>query len=298
MEKRRLVRFTCGQERPNDGEDHVLMPRVAVAAIVLGLLFVLVKQDLTPKKNPVSLTIGTAEFQNTLRIAVLSDLHLTEDKSEHQALRTLVASILAERPDVIVMLGDLISNPRSLKSLIAHRKDVIQLLQDLPANKTAIVLGNYESWDDRSAWHKGLERAGLLVLENETRIVPTLKGPVCIRGLGDFYTNEYLYTSFPSDCDSLPKVTITHDPAAAFQPGIEGLIFAGHTHCGQVSIPFLGPLWAPTEAPREAWCGLYQDELRTLWVSSGVGTSILPIRFGAPSQWDLIEVNFEATGGR
>ena len=268
----------------------MLIPRVAVATIVLGLLFVLVKQDLTPKKNQVSLTIGTAEFQNTLRIAVLSDLHLTEDKSEHQALRTLVASILADRPDFIVVLGDLISNPRTLKSISAHRKDVIQLLQDLPANRTAIVLGNYESWDDRSAWHKGLERAGLLVLENETRIVRTLKGPVCTRGLGDYYTGQFRHTPFPSECHSLPKVTITHDPAAAFQPGIEGLIFAGHTHCGQVSLPLIGPLWAPTKAPREAWCGLYQDELRTLWVSSGVGTSILPVRLGTRSEWDLIEI--------
>lgn len=43
----------------------------------------------------------------------------------------------------------------------------------------------------------------------------------------------------------------------------------------------------PAEAPREATCGLYQDATR-LWVTSGVGTSILPIRLGAQSQWDLL----------
>lgn len=80
-------------------------------------------------------------------------------------------------------------------------------------------------------------------------------------------------------------------------PGSEHCPLAGHSHCGQISIPFLGPLWAPTEAPRDAWCGLYQDELKALWVSSGVETSLLLIRLGAPSQWDLIEVTFGATGG-
>ena len=287
-----MGRILCGREKVNHGENHVLMPKVAAGVIVFGIFFALVSHDLEPQKNTASLEVGTADFQSTLSIAVVADLHLTEGESEHQSLRALAASILAEKPDVIAVLGDFIANPRSLKSLISHRSEVIHLLQEFPKDRTAFVLGNYESWDNRSAWQQGLKNAGLLVLENETRIVTTVKGPVCIRGLGDFYTNEYLYTSFPSECNSLPKVTITHDPAAAFQPGIDGLILAGHTHCGQVSLPLIGPLWAPTEAPRDAWCGLYKDELRTLWVSSGVGTSVLPIRLGAPSQWDLLDVTF------
>jgi predicted MPP superfamily phosphohydrolase len=64
--------------------------------------------------------------------------------------------------------------------------------------------------------------------------------------------------------------------------------FAAHTHCGQIRLPILGALWMPTEAPREATCGLYQDTKRLLWVTAGVGTSILPIRIGAQSEWDLL----------
>ena len=73
---------------------------------------------------------------------------------------------------------------------------------------------------------------------------------------------------------------------------VKGLVIAGHTHCGQVSIPFIGPLWVPSSAPSEGHCGLYIDSERTLFVTSGVGTSILPLRYGAQSQWDLINIQY------
>ena len=70
--------------------------------------------------------------------------------------------------------------------------------------------------------------------------------------------------------------------------GMDGLFISGHTHCGQISFPFIGPLWVPTEAPKEAHCGLYQDNMRTVFTTSGVGTTIFPVRFGAQSNWDLL----------
>ena len=60
-------------------------------------------------------------------------------------------------------------------------------------------------------------------------------------------------------CKNLPKITVTHDPAGAFHPKIAGLVISGHTHCGQISFPYVGPIWIPSEVPREAHCGLYKD---------------------------------------
>ena len=54
-----------------------------------------------------------------------------------------------------------------------------------------------------------------------------------------------------------------------FDARVKGLVLAGHTHCGQINLPFLGPLWVPTDAPKSAHCGLYQDEQRQVYVSSG-----------------------------
>jgi len=110
--------------------------------------------------------------------------------------------------------------------------------------------------------------------------------------LGDYRSHRFKFVDYPAECQNLPKITLTHDPQGAFEPGVGGLIFAGHTHCGQVSFPIIGPLKVPTKAPRTAICGLYRDNKRTLFVTSGVGTSIIPIRYGAQSQWDLIDLTF------
>ena len=128
------------------------------------------------------------------------------------------------------------------------------------------------------------------VMENEVNVLETAEGPVCVRGLGDKFTSRFGYVDYPDECKSIPKLTITHDPAGAFDRRIKGLVIAGHTHCGQVSLPFIGPLWVPTDAPSFAHCGLHEGGNITVFVTSGVGTSILPLRFGAQSQWDFISL--------
>jgi len=262
----------------------------AVVFLLLTALALTIHFDSITSMQVVHLDSAPSGNQEELLIAVISDLHLEQSDDAYFRTAVLFQEVLERDPDLIFLLGDLTASPMGLAQPILHRESVAKLLAILPPNKTAVVLGNYESWDDRGAWRSAVERVGLVVLENAVSTFDVNGTTVCVRGLGDFYTGNYQETYFPTQCERLPKITITHDPAAAFQEGVEGLVLAGHTHCGQISFPFLGPLWAPTEAPRDAWCGLYQDELRTLWVSSGVGTSVLPIRLGAPSQWDLVEV--------
>ena len=71
----------------------------------------------------------------------------------------------------------------------------------------------------------------------------------------------------------------------------EGRCAGRSTHCGQIRLPLIGSPWIPSDAPNDATCGVYEDNDRLLWVSSGVGTSILPIRFGTQSQWNLLEMS-------
>ena len=137
---------------------------------------------------------------------------------------------------------------------------------------------------------QAFDTTSISVLNNQIASTKVGGQALCIRGIGDRFTNNAVDVPFPSSCEQALKITLTHDPAAAFDFDLSGLIFAGHTHCGQVSFPFLGPLWVPTTAPKEAHCGLYQDDKKSLFVSSGTGTSLLPIRFGAPAQWDLIRL--------
>ena len=191
-------------------------------------------------------------------------------------------------PDLIAFVGDYTGSPRAINDFEAHRKKIINILTERKKTLKVFVLGNYESYSDPEKWIEEFETNGAIVLENEIILLETDAGKICIRGLGDYYTKRFRGVDFPESCSNSFRITLTHDPAGAFQSGMEGLFISGHTHCGQISFPFIGPLWVPTEAPEEAHCGLYQDNMRTVFTTSGVGTTIFPVRFGAQSNWDLL----------
>jgi uncharacterized protein len=266
-----------------------------VLTLVLGLLASKVRNDLSVARNDVRLLVRDTSFpsvsQPLLKLAIISDLHVGDTEVAYANLSELVAEVLASKPDFTLLLGDYTQSHDSVEHLTEHRKKVAEILGELATFPTVAVLGNYENWSDPMRWDEVLSDTGIKVLENEIVQLDTEYHSVCFRGLGDAFTRRFSYLDFPSTCSDRMKITLTHDPAGAFDPRVEGLIFAGHTHCGQVRLPLIGSIWVPSAAPRDATCGLYQDERRVLWVSSGVGHSILPIRIGAESQWDVVLIS-------
>ena len=252
-----------------------------------------ISQNLQTQRNDVSISIQDPDVTpNSLSIAVIGDTHLPEGPEPLAAFRELLLEVKAAQPDLVLLVGDYIFDPKS-EQLSAHRENIINAMKLVDPVPRAVVLGNYESWSNAEDWLAEFERLGVDAMENEVTVLETKKGPVCVRGLGDKFTSRFGYVDYPVDCKSIPKLTITHDPAGAFDRRMKGLVIAGHTHCGQVSLPFIGPLWVPTDAPSLAHCGLYEGGDLTVFVTSGVGTAILPLRYGAQSQWDFIilEIN-------
>jgi uncharacterized protein len=259
---------------------------------IVGVCFAYtILKNLQVKRNDVSISINDPDVKPVLlSIAVIGDTHLTEHREALAAFGELLLEIKASKPDLIIFVGDYITRPNRVNNISKHREAVINALKLVDPIPRAAVLGNYESWSGAEKWLAEFERLGVDVLENEVTVLETAKGPVCIRGLGDKFTKRFRYVDYPAGCKELSKLTITHDPAGAFDSRVTGLVIAGHTHCGQVSLPYIGPLWVPSDAPSLAHCGLYQDSIRTVFVTSGVGTSILPLRFGTQSHWDFISL--------
>jgi len=250
-------------------------------------------QNLQTQRNDVSISINDPDVAPTsLSIAVIGDTHLPEGREPLAAFRELLLEVKAAKPDLVVFVGDYIADPASIGNLDEHRAAVIDAMKLVDPVPRAVVLGNYESWSGAGDWLAEFERLGVDVMENKVTVLETARGPVCVRGLGDKFTSRYSYVDYPVECKSIPKLSVTHDPAGAFDHRVKGLVIAGHTHCGQVSLPFVGPLWVPTDAPSFAHCGLHEGGNITVFVTSGVGTSILPIRFGAQSNWDLLAVQW------
>jgi uncharacterized protein len=246
--------------------------------------------NLQVERNNVSIHIYDPHVAPvSLSIAVIGDIHLPEGHEPLDKFRELLLEVRAATPDLVLLVGDYVSDPRG-QNLSGHRENIIEAIKLIEPVPRAIVLGNYESWSNADDWLTEFDRFGVDAMENEVTIFETAKGPICVRGLGDYFTGRFVYVDFPEACKSIPKLTITHDPAGAFDRRVEGLVIAGHTHCGQVNLPFVGPLWVPTDAPPNAHCGLYKGDAITVFVTSGVGTSIFPLRIGTQSQWDFISL--------
>ena len=257
---------------------------IAVAAVFQ------IRAELTPKINRLNLAHhGEVKIETPLTVALLSDLHLSESDRALSDLGELWAEIVSEAPDVILLAGDYTKRAGSVVDMENHRINVSKILGQSNDIPVVAVLGNYETNSAPLLWSMTFRDQGIRVLNNEVTLLQS--EALCVRGLGDYFTGQFRYIEFPSECDGLRKISLTHDPAGAFHPTMRGIVLAGHTHCGQIRFPVIGAIFVPTEARQSAQCGLYQDNKITLFVSSGVGTSLLPIRLFAQAQWDLITVN-------
>ena len=264
---------------------------ISAFVLVCAYFFMSISQDLRTERNTVAISLtDRLGGSHSLSVAVIGDVHLPEGPEPLDAFQNLILDIKSTQPDLVVFVGDYTSSPRAIVDMPSHRGNIINAMKLIDPLPSAVVLGNYESWSDVDTWLNEFKRVGVDVMENETQIITTSKGPVCVRGFGDKFTERYSYVDYPEECQSLLKLSITHDPAGAFNEQVTGLVIAGHTHCGQVSLPFVGPLWVPTAAPAAAYCRLYEDSQRSVFVTSGVGTSVLPLRFGAQSQWDELNI--------
>ena len=222
------------------------------------------------------------------RFALVSDPHLRDSPEYWEFWREVILRVNESNADYVFLLGDYTEDVLDDVELELFRQRFIESLDSFSVNPI-LVLGNHETWNGREAWYTALKKAGVDVLENESMLVEGAR-PLCVMGVGDAYTGFAEKKKHGAACMDAPSLTITHDPAAAFNLQGSGLWFAGHTHCGQITLPIIEPLWVPSTAPKQAQCGYYEDATKSLFVSSGIGSSILPIRFYAPSQVEIVTV--------
>jgi len=208
----------------------------------------------------------------------LSDLHLRHFGRRERAV---IAAVTAARPDIVVLSGDVIDQSSALPVLE-------QFLAVLPATRTVAVLGNWEHWAgvDLAALAATYTQHKATLLVNANLAFNVRGRSLQITGLDDDTAGQ---PALPPPSESLPaELTILaqHSPDwfTGQDLGTRGytLCLAGHTHGGQVAL-FGRPLWRPQGSGRFI-AGTYQLPGCLLHVSRGIGTSILPVRFGARPQ--------------
>ena len=189
---------------------------ISAVFLLYTYFFVSITQNLKTERNMVAISLTGSFGSQSLSVAVIGDVHLPEGPEPLKAFQSLVREVKSAQPDLVVFVGDYTSSPRAIVDMPSHRENIITAMKSIDPLPKAVVLGNYESWSNPDKWLNEFKRLGVDVMENETQIINTSKGPVCVRGLGDKFTERYSYVDYPERCQSLPKLSITHDPAGAF----------------------------------------------------------------------------------
>jgi len=223
-----------------------------------------------------------------LRIAHLSDLHLGVPSPGLRAVERAVDWVVARRPDLICITGDLLTHPRGEPVLR-------QLVARLP-EPTFAVLGNhdYAIARDPQARPSGLRDLGpnVRLLFDEGESLELRGRRIWIAGLDPLPLGRRRRPAprgLSSDGDL--RILLCHYPHILdrLEPGSFDLLLAGHMHDGQITIPYPGGKVRLAHVSASYASGLYETRAGVMHVSPGLGTTFVPFRFGArPEATELV----------
>ncbi|MFQ5535689.1 MAG: metallophosphoesterase [Sphingomonadales bacterium] len=224
-----------------------------------------------------------------LRIAVLADLHIGSPFNGIGKLKKIVKTTNAVGPDLILLPGDLM-NGEIPGGAIIEPPTFAAVLQELKAPLGVYaVLGNHDWWEGPDAVREALENVGIRVLQNEVTVLTVGETSIRLAGLGDFMTGHSDPALPDMDDEQTPLIVFTHSPDVFPLIGDRAaLTIAGHTHGGQVKFPFVGQLVVPSRYGQRFVMGHIVERGRHLFVSPGLGTSILPVRFMVPPEISVL----------
>jgi predicted MPP superfamily phosphohydrolase len=219
---------------------------------------------------------GMPRIWEGTRVVLLSDLHLGFAASAGW-LRRVFAQVLEHRPDLIVLTGDLFAGgtrgiPKEAAELAALRAPL----------GTFAVLGNHDHFAQTSAVRRALEDARITLLSNQA--IPLQRGGerLWLAGVDDLGTgHDDLEETLRAIPDGEATILLCHNPDLVEEVSEHQvpLMLSGHTHGGQVCLPFLGPVYCFSRFYRRYAAGLFQVGPTSLYVNRGLGKALLPIRF-------------------
>jgi len=269
--------------------------RVAFATIVLFLAgvafwaFLIEPRRLVTNQETIQID-NWPQSLDGLRIAVLSDIHIDNWSVTENKLRTIVERTNQLQPDLIVILGDyMASNGWATRRVEPEVFGVV--LKDLRAPLGVYsVLGNHDWWYSGMRVRRGLEQNGIKVLENEAAQIDMRGTSLWLVGFADLWTRpQRIADTVAKVPEGQPLLGLTHNPDIFpnVPPRVQ-LLLAGHTHGGQVRFPIIGPVVSSSDYGNRWIQGHVFADNHHLFVTTGIGTSIVPVRFGLPPEIVLL----------
>jgi predicted MPP superfamily phosphohydrolase len=157
------------------------------------------------------------------------------------------------------------------------------------------VLGNHDWWYNGAKVRRGLEENGIKVLDNEVTKIERDGSTFWLAGLADLWTRPQRIEQTIGEIPAGETIiALTHNPDIfPRMPQRVPLLLAGHTHGGQVQFPFIGSVIEPSNFGQRYVEGHVYENGHHLFVTTGIGTSIVPVRFGVPPEIVLLTITAE-----
>lgn len=224
-----------------------------------------------------------------LKIVFLADFHF---KRSDRINGELLSRLRVLEPDIVLLGGDYIEHIQVLP-------DFADFAAKIPARiGTFAIMGNWEIQSGAGAGNvtTALRKRGVTVLENQVESVNVDGQTLNIAGLGEAiwgYDDLHLLKSRLNPGGF--TILLAHVPFVfdRLEELPVDLMLAGHSHGGQVCLPGVGPLWMPFGSGGYA-SGMFEKNGRRLYVTRGVGTSLLPVRIGCPPEITVIHLKHKA----
>ncbi len=279
---------------------------IAAALVVIALAlraFWVEPASLRVTSTTITLEPGSHALDG-LCIAVLTDLHVGSPWNGIDNLARIVAVTNAARPDLVLLAGDYV-----IKGVVGGRfvppETIAPRLHELRAPLGVFaVLGNHDWWLGAPRVRAALHDAGITTLDDRAIAIERPRrgaipddgahddGPrhFWLAGVSDFWEGPHdVHRALRDVADGAPVIAFTHNPDVfPHVPARVALTIAGHTHGGQVWLPLVGRLVVPSRYGQRYAIGHVVERGRHLFVSPGIGTSIIPVRFGVPPEVSIV----------
>jgi predicted MPP superfamily phosphohydrolase len=261
--------------------------------------------------------IGLKDWDKNLdgfRIVMISDIHGGSNFIGEEKIKAVVQKANEQNADLIVLLGDYVTqNSFDRTRINMPIERIADSLKGLKAKYGVYaVLGNHDAWYDNGVIKSEIERAGYPVLDDKVALIQTDKGAFWLAGFKDIqpFGSRRAYSDYAKnvikdadthgDTHGKKIIALTHNPDAAMMitDNREGqykvsddivLLLTGHTHGGQVRLPYFGAPIVPSSFGYTH--GHIVESGLDMFVTTGIGTSILPVRFGVPPEIAVLTIH-------
>ena len=218
-------------------------------------------------------------------VVQISDLHIEKVGLRERKLIRLINRL---NPDIIFITGDFVSTNQGIEPCIKVLKQIVQ------GHLVVAILGNSDHYCkgkdvNTKLLTRQLKQIGIKLLVNESlkleinRNSPKVNSFLYIVGLDDnFLWRDDIFKAMNNVPVDAPKILLAHAPNIVEKICTKGinLILSGHTHGGQIVLPFIGALATNSVcgSKKKFVSGLYIEGRANLYVNRGIGTSVLPLR--------------------